>query len=81
MDREPHPNRLVAMSRQQAMAAANLELSIPEAVKAIGQTHGALMLLDAILEADLSVEDLRFLSRMLDRRADNIEREARDADR
>ena len=81
MDQEPHPNRLVAMSRTQAEAASKLELSIPEAVKAIGPTHSAFTILDGLRSADLSVQELRYLSRELDRHADSLERRLSDADR
>jgi hypothetical protein len=61
------------------MAAADLELAIPEAIKAIGPTHSAFTIMDGLRAADLSVQELRYLSRELDRHADKIEREARDA--
>lgn len=81
MDSLPHQNRIVAMSREQAMAASKLELSIPEAVRTIGPTHSAFTILDGIRAADLSVQELRYLSRELDRHADSLDRRARDADR
>ncbi len=78
---EPHPNRLICMTHRQGTAAADLELTIPSLLKIIGPTHSAFSLRDALLECDLSIEELRYLSRELDRHADKIERETYDADR
>lgn len=81
MDSEPHPNRLIRMTHQQGTAAADLELTIPALLKVIGPTHATISLLDAILECDLPVDEFRYLSRMLDRHADALERRLSDADR
>jgi hypothetical protein len=79
MDHEPHPNRRIPMTSRQALAASGLELGLPQTLQLIGPTHAAFALLDAIKAAKLPVADLRYLSRELDRHADKIEREARDA--
>jgi hypothetical protein len=69
------------MTHKQGTAAADLELTIPALLKVIGPTHSAFSLLDALLECKLSVAELRYLSRELDRHADKIERGFTDADR
>jgi hypothetical protein len=69
------------MTHQQGTAASDLELTIPALLKVIGPTHATLALLDAILECDLPVGEFRYLSRMLDRHADALERRVSDADR
>jgi hypothetical protein len=67
------------MTKSQAAAASNLELTITEAIKMIGPTHSAFAIIDGLRSAELSVEQLRYLSRELDRHADRIEREKNDA--
>jgi hypothetical protein len=78
---DPDKNRLICMTHQQGTAASDLELTIPSLLKIIGPTHATFSLLDALLECDLPVEEWRYLSRMLDRHADALERRVSDADR
>jgi len=61
------------MSRQQAMAAANLELGIPEAVKVIGPVHSAFTIMDGLRSANLSIPDLRYLIRELEAHIDKLQ--------
>ena len=64
------------MTTKQAQAASSLELGLADILAAIGPAHSAFILVDAIGQARLPVKDLRFVSRMLDRLADKIERDA-----
>jgi hypothetical protein len=62
------------MTSKQGEAASRLELSLSALVTEIGPVHAKIAILDALVQADLAMDDLRFLSRMLDRLADHRER-------
>lgn len=67
---------MTAMTSAQARIASGLELSLPELSATLGPTHTVPALMVA-LEAALSTDQMRDLSRLLDRKADDLERQWR----
>jgi hypothetical protein len=64
------------LSAAQARAASSLELDLPRILSAIGLEQSPIALVIAIKEAALPVEGLRYIARMIDRHADEVERAA-----
>lgn len=64
------------LSAAQARAASSLELDLPRILSAIGLEQSPAALVIAIKEAALPVEGLRYIARMIDRHADEVERAA-----
>ncbi len=71
---------MTAMTQAQARIASSLELSLPELSATLGPTHTVPALMVA-LEAALSTDQMRELSRLLDRKADEMERSTSAPDR
>lgn len=69
-------DRLDHLSAAQARAASSLELDLPRILSAIGLEQSPAALVVAIKEAALPVEGLRYIARMIDRHADEVERAA-----
>jgi hypothetical protein len=55
---------------------SSLELDLPRILSAIGLEQSPAALVVAIKEAALPVEGLRYIARMIDRHADDVERAA-----
>ena len=64
------------LSAAQARAASSLELDLPRILSAIGLEQSPAALVIAIKEAALPVAGLRYIARMIDRHADEVERAA-----
>lgn len=60
----------------QARTASALEVDLPRIMAEMGPDLAPVALFAALRECDLPVASLRYLSRMLDRRADEVERAA-----
>jgi hypothetical protein len=62
------------LTAAQARAVTSLELDLPRMLSAIGLEKSPIALVAAIKEAALPVEGLRYIARMIDRHADEVER-------
>jgi hypothetical protein len=67
------------MTQEQRRTVTSLEVEVINHVKALGPAHAPAALRMALMAAPLSVLALRYLSRELDRLADQREREGEQA--